>query len=230
MSKAESTATACMVKIKKSSYGAEVGAKFGSWEVIGPPFSIGRNKWRVVAKCECGTVAAVQTDHLGSGHSNNCPSCATRFTAIHGGTGTRLHRIWTAIKNRCRNQNFVRYANYGGRGIGICEAWSDYAVFRDWALVNGYADELEIDRIDNDGNYEPGNCRWVTTKSNNRNKRTNRVANAFGESKCVKEWSEDSRCNVPYFVLVQRLKTGWDAELAITTKAAKRLTRRQPPG
>src|SRR3989304_6773059 len=99
----------------------------------------------------------------------------------HGGTGTRLYRIWKAMRNRCNNSNNLRYKDYGGRGITICPEWTDklngYINFRNWALSNGYQEGLTIDRINNNGNYTPENCRWVTSEINNQNQRTNKVNN-----------------------------------------------------
>ena len=90
----------------------------------------------------------------------------------HGETHTRLYRIWHGMKQRTLNSNDKDYENYGSRGITICPEWTnDYIKFRDWALSHGYADDLVIDRIENNGNYEPSNCQWITVLESNRNKR-----------------------------------------------------------
>lgn len=89
----------------------------------------------------------------------------------HGGKGTRLYNTWAQMKGRCLNFNIIQYKDYGGRGITVCDEWLKFNPFRDWSLSNGYADNLEIDRKENDGNYEPSNCRWVTRKENLKNKR-----------------------------------------------------------
>src|SRR3972149_2287926 len=88
----------------------------------------------------------------------------------HGETGGRLYLIWMNMKQRCYNINNTEFINYGGRDITICPEWAnDYTKFRDWAVKNGYVDSLTIDRINNDGNYEPSNCHFVTRTENNRN-------------------------------------------------------------
>lgn len=90
----------------------------------------------------------------------------------HGDTGTRLYRIWKGMKCRCLNQNYPSYKDYGARGIRICPEWvEDYPCFKEWALAHGYREELELDRIDVNGDYEPSNCRWTTHHAQTLNRR-----------------------------------------------------------
>ena len=103
----------------------------------------------------------------------------------------RLCRIWSTMKSRCENSNRVKYKDYGGRGINICEEWKSVESFCKWALENGYADDLQIDRIDVNGNYEPTNCRWVAPKENSRNRRNTKYLTLNGETKCIAEWCEN---------------------------------------
>lgn len=126
----------------------------------------------------------------------------------HGQTGTRLYRIWKAMKTRCYNSNFPRYKDYGGRGIAICSEWlNDPCSFFEWAKSNGYNDNLTIDRIDNDGDYTPNNCRWTTKKQQNNNRRTNRFFTFCGVTKTIAQWAEETGIN--QFTLYDRLEHGW---------------------
>ncbi len=93
--------------------------------------------------------------------------------ACVGYKDTKLYKVWSGIRSRCRNKNNQRYKHYGGRGIAFCEEWQKYEPFRDWALLNGYKEYLSIDRRNNDGNYTPENCRFITLTDNNRNKKNN---------------------------------------------------------
>lgn len=88
----------------------------------------------------------------------------------HGMCHTRLYRIWQNMKTRCNNPNATRFDTWGGKGIQVCEEWKSFEAFKDWAISNGYSDELTLDRIETDKNYEPGNCRWVTVDIQNINK------------------------------------------------------------
>ena len=99
----------------------------------------------------------------------------------HGLKGTRIYRIWISMKSRCNNKNATGYKNYGGRGISICEEWINNAEsFNKWALKSGYEDNLSLDRIDNDGNYEPLNCRWATKEVQARNTKKIKSTNTTG--------------------------------------------------
>jgi hypothetical protein len=93
------------------------------------------------------------------------------YSTKHGMSNTRLYKIWSNMKARCENPNNDKFYNYGGRGIQVCLAWRDFMVFYNWAMVNGYDDTLTIDRKNNDGNYEPENCRWITLAEQQTNKR-----------------------------------------------------------
>jgi len=106
--------------------------------------------------------------------------------------------------------------NYGGRGIKICDEWDSYEAFRDWSLANGYEEGLSIDRIDNDGNYEPSNCRWVDAKTQGNNRRSNNNLTYNGDTHTIKEWSEITGIN--WSTIKERLKQGWTVERALSTK------------
>lgn len=134
----------------------------------------------------------------------------------HRGKQTRLYRIWCGIRTRCTNPNFPAYIHYGGRGIALCKEWSDYRVFKEWSIGNGYEEKLTIDRIDNEGNYSPENCQWTTFYKQARNKRNNRLITAFGETKKMVDWPDDPRCKTDYLNLKNRIHQEWDSERAIT--------------
>ena len=128
--------------------------------------------WKCI--CSCGKETIVRASQLTE--KNNVKSCGCiRYKSgiqsinfKHGDARARIYGIWTGIKNRCFNKNEPAFKNYGGKGVSVFPAWLNYVSFRDWALSHGYKENLTIDRINQDGNYEPGNCEWVTRSENSR--------------------------------------------------------------
>jgi len=137
----------------------------------------------------------------------------------HGGKGTRMYICWKHMRSRCNTVTSKDYLNYGGRGIIVCPEWDNFAVFREWSRQNGYADNLTLDRKDNNGNYTPENCRWTTALNQSNNTRRNLIVEAFGERKTVSRWSRDPRCVVAACTLYYRINSGWSGERALITQS-----------
>ena len=135
---------------------------------------------------------------------------------------TRLYRIWENMISRCyRPSKGKTYQRYGGRGIRVCEEWRvSFEAFRNWAIAHGYEEYLELDRIDKDKDYEPANCRFVSHRENNRNRRNCRMICYAGKRMCLVEWSEELEIN--YETLRTRFRLNWSAERAFTTEVNRR--------
>lgn len=141
-------------------------------------------------------------------------------TSTHNETKTRLHKIWEGMHYRCENPNHKYYSSYGGRGIRVCDEWNEYAPFRDWAIKTGYNDNLTIDRVEVNGNYNPENCRWVTIQEQQNNKRSNRFVQFNGISHTISEWSEI--VGIKKTTIKERLNAGWHTEKVLTEPVRKR--------
>lgn len=169
-------------------------------------------------KCDCGRTCVVSTQCLRGGHTRSC-GCFHKDQLVerqrkYNVTAPRvLYYRWCNMISRCENPSDSGYCNYGGRGIAVCDEWHDYNVFATWALLNGFATGLSIDRINNDGNYSPDNCRWATRKEQENNKRSNRRVEMDGETKTLSQWCEIY--NINNITVQSRLRYGWTIEDAI---------------
>lgn len=178
------------------------GKRFGKWIVLGEApsrwSSAGNKRHYWKCRCDCGTIREVVRTSLVSGRSTSCGcvhseiarTVLAQTATTHGWSKTRLYKIWSGMKKRCNNPKSNNYCDYGGRGISVCREWNNFEPFRDWAIANGYNDNLSIDRIDNDGNYEPNNCRWASAKQQSNNRRSNKKLTYNGVTKTISEWAD----------------------------------------
>lgn len=194
------------------------GQKFGRLTVLHELRNYHKKGVYWLCVCECGNLTEVKGACLTYGHTKSC-GCLNRDitrtrNTSHGKHGSRLYTIWQAMKDRCYNINFKRYKDYGGRGIKVCDEWlNDFQAFYDWAMTNGYGDTLTIDRSDNNGNYDPNNCRFITLKQQNRNRRSNVNVTINGTTKCLMEWCEI--LGVKYPTALYRIHHNWGVERAL---------------
>lgn len=165
--------------------------------------------------CHCGNLFKTSQSNLNDGHTISC-GCIQHFQIIkrnttHGQSDTKLYYVYKTMKNRCHNKNVKNYKDYGGRGITVCDEWkNDFQEFYNWSIVNGYKEGLQIDRIDNNGNYEPINCRWVSRKQNCNNRRSNINITYKGMTKTATEWAEYLGVNKKAFT--NRVRRGWSVD------------------
>ena len=192
----------------------KVGEKYGRLTVI----ENHHPKDEVVCRCECGNIKVARATNVFYGGTRSC-GCLSKEgnNLIHGdgrkGNRKRLYTIWKSMRERCTAPNQNRYKNYGGKGIKVCSDWDDYSVFKDWALNNGYSDDLSIDRIDVNGDYCPENCRWATTKEQANNTTANHRITIDGITHTMSEWSEISGIKIS--TIFARLKYGWNERDAV---------------
>jgi len=205
-----------------------VNNRFGRLTVIS--FN-GRNKgydsvWKCL--CDCGSELIVRGGVLKNGHTQSCGCLQIERASIshtkHGlyydkatGKRSKLYKVWGGMIARCYNPKTESYKYYGGKGIKVNPIWHTYyGEFHKWAIDSGYKEGLSIDRINNQGNYEPSNCRWATNEVQSRNRSNHRFLTLNGDSRTVIDWG--NIMEIPYRVLNQRSRRGWSDERTLTTK------------
>lgn len=188
----------------------------------------GFNRTMVEAECKCGVVNGYLLKYLLNGNTKSC-GCYKKVAmseaiTTHHLSKHKLYGVYQDMKARCYSPKSNSFPYYGERGIIVCPEWlNDIHAFFKWALENGWRKGLQIDRNDNDKNYEPSNCRFVHKDINNKNTRRNVMITAFGETKCGSDWIADERCKVSWNGLKERMKSGkWSIEDAITTPSNAR--------
>lgn len=200
------------------------GQRFGRLKVINRYKSLnGYTRW--LCQCDCGEKTIVHSDSLKSGNTKSC-GCISKENKLSYGTHkmskTPIFHVWNTMKQRCNNPNSTSFYRYGGRGISVCREWEeDFTAFYNWSMANGYKNGLTIDRIDNDGDYEPSNCRWATLIEQANNKGNNVFYELNGEVKTLSQWCMEY--NMTYSTVYQRIrKLNYSIEKALTTPIRKR--------
>jgi hypothetical protein len=206
-----------------------VGQKFNRWTVISFSHTYkGKAFWNCM--CDCGTKKTVTGTALTGGGSQSCGCARVDFVTdkntTHGLSKHPLYSVWQGIHSRCRGYNLKDIPCYVDTGITVCERWSGPDGFVNFLEDMGERPEgTQIDRINNSKGYSPENCRWVTSKENNRNRRSNRKITFNGKSQCISEWSEET--GLSKGVIKSRLDNAWSIELALTTPAETKYLRKK---
>ncbi len=209
------------------------GQRFGRWAVIERAENGKARQTRWLCKCDCGTEKIVQAGHLRNGKTKSCGCYNSDVTAErnhtikkkHGGAihtrRERLYKIFISMHHRCEKEYHPQYERYGGRGISVCDEWSGehgYENFRNWAFQNGFdptakRKDMSIDRIDNDGNYEPSNCRWTSYKQQSNNRRSNHLITIDGITHTISEWADI--VEIDQRTISSRIFNGWSEQDAV---------------
>lgn len=194
------------------------GTRFGMLTIIKevePYYYNGHPYRQFLCQCDCGKTSITTLGRLRIGMTKSC-GCQSGSRPNHKElTNTRIYNIWRSMKQRCYDSNAISFPNYGGRGISVCDEWrNDFMAFYNWAMTNGYKDNLSIDRIDFNGNYEPSNCRLATMGEQAQNKRNNIVLELNGEKHTIAEWSRITGFRAG--TLQNRKYAGWSDEKTLT--------------
>ena len=197
------------------------GKRFGRLTVIGIDEGRQSRKTYWICQCDCGKISSHRADGLIRGSIRSCGCLKNELSAErvaknhkHKQSGTRLYHIWQGMKKRCYTETSPNYPTWGGRGIKMCDEWRDsFESFYEWAMENGYKDTLTIDRVDNDGDYTPENCRWATVREQSRNRRSNIPITIGNATKTMMEWCEIF--NLDYKMVNARYKRMEDGAISL---------------
>jgi len=213
----------CITNYMKKIHDSEIiGKKFGRLTVKKfikyHFFECGKKQKVFLCKCECGTEREILFGSIKSGNTKSCGCLQKEETSNarkkHGMSKTRIYRTWEAMKRRCLKKSDSSYKYYGGRGIEICDRWKNSFENFYEDMKNGYSDELQIERKNNNGNYSPENCIWATRAEQSKNTRRNVFIICKGKTQTMSEWSAES--GICIGTIFARLKLGWSGEKAVT--------------
>lgn len=210
------------------------GQRFGRLTVLeravrgSTPGKKHRTYW--LCECDCGNVSVVLAEGLKSGNTTSCGcyhrEVVSKTIMTHKRIEDNVYLKWSAMKARCFNKNTEHYSDYGGRGITVCDRWRDSfdLFYEDVSKLPHFGEDgYSLNRIDNDGNYEPGNVEWADSVVQNNNKRNNRLVTFNDKTQTVAKWSRET--GIPYNVIYKRAKLGWSLDEILTTPVRKYKTK-----
>lgn len=194
-----------------------IGHRFTRWLVLAEIPERRNGKRCYQCRCDCGAESICVAGNLRSGISKSCGCLKSErihdAKFVHGrDTSDRTYQCWSSMRDRCNNPSTRKYNRYGGRGIRVCDRWGSFPNFL--SDMGECPPRLTLERKNNDGNYEPSNCRWATRREQSLNKSTTRHVTAFGETKPLTVWTEEKQ--ISFLAVWKRLKRGWPAERALT--------------
>lgn len=195
-----------------------IGQVFGRLTVVERGLPSVHRETMYLCKCICGNTTSVSKSKLMKGATKSCGCLLKELYASRSDSPQyrELKKALCRASERCYREACRSYARYGGRGITVCEEWrSSPESFCEWALANGWEKGLQLDRVDNNGNYEPGNCRWVTSKVNNRNRSNNRIVRVSDSTQMTLQEAVETYSVVAWSTVNSRLRSGWPEPAAI---------------
>lgn len=193
------------------------GKTFGLLTVINRAENDINSKSMWCCKCDCGNEKIISGNSLSRGNSTSCGCFKLKLHTTHGMSKSNIYKVFTGMLQRCNNKKHKNYKDYGARGISVCKDWLTFESFYKWSMENGYRENITLDRVDNNGNYSPSNCKWVTMAQQSLNKRSSFYITFNGKTQTLKEWCNE--LNIPYPQIYTRIAVkGWTCERAFLTK------------